>query len=170
MASTHGRRAPLTTASVVEVSEESRCLPPSIELAEVQTMINEHNNLRPAHTPPLRIKKTVFYTGYLLPHKGTAYVLNALNIPQQVAQEPEVKLLGNSVLITPKPATKDVLKRTGDMGTKIEFEVDKVGNWEGRVWAAIVKPVDPKVRIYTGMCPKRSQMGRVFRDSSKASR
>lgn len=132
-------------------------------------MINEHNILRPVNTPPLRIKKTVFYTGYLLPHKGTAYVLNALNIPQQVAQEPEVKLLGNSVLITPKPATKDVLKRTGNMGTPVEFEVDKVGSWEGRVWAAIVKPVDPKVRIYTGMCPERNQAIRVSRRSSEGS-
>ncbi|TGZ83721.1 hypothetical protein EX30DRAFT_338338 [Ascodesmis nigricans] len=146
--STRGRRAPLT-GTVIEVSEESRCLPPSIELSEVQTMINEHNALRLPHTSELRIKKTVFYTGYLLSNKSTAAVLNALSIPAQVGAESDVKLLGNSVLITPKPASQSVLHKTGPLGTKVEFEVEKVGCWDKRVWAAIVKPVDEKVRVYT---------------------
>lgn len=86
-------------------------------------------------------------------------MLNKLGIPGKVAVAGngggdgvgEVKLLGNSVLITPKPATRTVLRKTGEMGTRVEFEVASTGCWEGKVWAACVRPVNPKIRIYTGI-------------------
>ncbi|KAI5776881.1 hypothetical protein EDC01DRAFT_680673 [Geopyxis carbonaria] len=146
-ATTAGRRAHLK-ADVIQVAEESRCLPPSVELREVQKMITDHNAAaRGPHA--LRIKKTVFYTGYLLNSPTTAALLNALEIPRKVATEMDVKLLANNVLITPRPASRAVLAKTGALGRRVEFEVTGVGCWENRVWAAMVKPVDPSIRIYT---------------------
>jgi len=60
-----------------------------------------------------------------------------------------VRLLANNVLITPRPATKSVLDKTGPLGRRVEFEIIKVGNLESRIWAALVKPTDPTIRMYS---------------------
>ena len=108
------------------------------------------------HAAPLRIKKTVYYTGYLLKSQASADVINSLELAKHVVGE-GMRLLANSVVITPRPASSAVLKKTGPLGRKVEFEIVKVGQWENRVWAAEVKPVDPTVRIYTGMLPPPTQ-------------
>jgi hypothetical protein len=155
---TYNRRAHLKV-EVIQVAEVARCLDPTVELTQIQTMVQEHNTVqRLTHGhrfSPLRIKKTVFYTGYLLNSATSAHVLNALEIPAMLAKDNDVKLLANNVMITPRPASKSVLAKTGPLGRKVEFEVVGVAHWENKVWAALVKPVDESVRIYTGMSPAR---------------
>jgi hypothetical protein len=90
------------------------------------------------------------YPGYLLSSTETTTLLNALEIPKMVASEPDVKLLGNSVLITPRPAPHHIIQKVGGLGTKVEFEVTGLGHWDNRVWAARVKSTDPSAKIYTG--------------------
>ncbi|KAF8541967.1 hypothetical protein BDD12DRAFT_651267, partial [Trichophaea hybrida] len=139
---------------VIQVAEIARTLDPTVELSQIQKMVNEHNSAQRAVQgrggySPLRIKKTVFCCGYLLSAAASASLLNTLEVPSMVAKENDVKLLANNVLITPKPASKTVLSKTGPFGTKVEFEVTGVAHWECRVWAALVKPVDETVKVYT---------------------
>lgn len=87
-----------------------------------------------------------------------------------VSKESDVKLMANSVLITPRPAPLSVLSRAGGLGAKLEFEVVGLGQLDEKVWAAkgvlstrgsrvtsinvlAVQPVDPSVKVYTGICP-----------------
>lgn len=132
---------------VIQVAKIFRFLDPMVELVQVQNLINEHNSLSPR--PPLRIKKTVYYTGYLLTPTESAYVLNSISFPKTIANEQDVKVLASSVLITRKPATRPLLRKTGPIGRKIKFEIIGVGHWENKVWAALVKPVDPSIQIYS---------------------
>jgi hypothetical protein len=120
-----------------------------VELAVIQEMLNEHNVNKPAHRKPIKIKKTVFCTGYLLNSQTTGTLLNDLQVPAMVADEPDVKYVANNVLITPKPANKTILDAVGPLGTKVEFEVMGVAHHNHRVWAALVKPVDESIKIYT---------------------
>lgn len=149
---TYSQRASLDH-EVIQVAEVPRSLDPTVELSQVQRMVDEHNAFQRAqgraNYPPLRIKKTVFCTGYLLNAASTASLLNVLEVPAMFGKESDVKLLANNVLITPRPASKSILSRTGPFGTKVEFEVVGVGNHDNRVWAARVKPVDESVQIYT---------------------
>lgn len=85
--------------------------------------------------------------GYLLPPSTASHLLKSLPIPNDNG----VKLLGHSVLITPRPANPQVLSRVGGLGNKVDFDVIGWGHWENRVWAAIVKPANPDMEIYTGM-------------------
>jgi hypothetical protein len=115
-------------------------------------MMNEHNQMQRTVQSRsfLKMKKTVFLTGYMLNSAATAHVLNELETPALALKEQDVKLFANNVLITPRPATKSVLDRTGPLGRRVEFEIIKVGNLESRIWAALVKPTDPTIRIYSG--------------------
>ncbi|KAI5279244.1 hypothetical protein KEM52_004447, partial [Ascosphaera acerosa] len=65
------RLRPPIAATVVEVAELTRYLDPVAEAAEVQRMVNLHNQAvadggtADAHRPRLSIRKSVFFTGYL---------------------------------------------------------------------------------------------------------
>lgn len=151
VATTYQRRAHLKT-EVIQVAEITCYLDPTTELSKIQMMVGEHNlsqRTTLGRHNPLKVKKTVFYTGYLLNAAGSAALLNELEVPSMVAKESDVKLLANNVLITPRPASKTVLAKTGQFGKCVEFEVVSVGQWENRIWAALVKPVDENVRIYS---------------------
>lgn len=57
-------------AEVIQVADTLTTLDPVVETSEVQRMINDHNTTiraeNPAHYLPWEIKRTVFFTGYLL--------------------------------------------------------------------------------------------------------
>lgn len=84
--------------------------------------------------------------GYLLPPSTASHLLKSLPIPNDNG----VKLLGHSILITPRPANPQVLSKVGGLGNKVDFDVIGWGHWENRVWAAIAKPVNPDMTIHTG--------------------
>lgn len=52
-------------------------------------------------------------------------------------------------MITPRRANQQILHKVGGLGNQVEWEVIGTGCWQDRVWAALVRPVDNRVKYYT---------------------
>ena len=146
------QRHPIT-AEVIQVEDQEGTMDPVSEVAEVQRMINVHNAAITARTAPpgsrpYRIKRSVFYTGYLLSPSDTDRMKSLVRLPASVPEH-EVKYLANNILITPRPAPRSILDKVGDIGAKMRWKVSGLANFEGRVWAARVQPCTPGAKIYT---------------------
>ncbi|EQL28549.1 hypothetical protein, variant [Blastomyces dermatitidis ER-3] len=147
-------------AEVIQVAEEAAFLPPVAEAAEVQRMINSHNkvltstsgNTTKSPYGRLRIKRTVFFTGYLLSNTDSSriinYVLNPL-IPPNMPDSNDIKYMANSILITPRPISNSILDRVGGMGKTVRWRITDTGVFENKLWAARVTPVLDSEIIYT---------------------
>lgn len=144
---------------VVQVTEQATTLDPVTEVAEVQRMINSHNQAiltgnHPGIGPyrksptPLAIKRTVFYTGYLLSPTDTDRLLTLLDLPPGTPAN-DVRCLANNILITPKPAPASILQQVGGIGRQIRFRVTHSTALENKLWAVKVAPTDPTISIYT---------------------
>lgn len=145
---------------VIQVAEECVFLDPVVEAAEVQRMINAHNlslknpalNVTSSPYGRLRIKRTVFYTGYLVSSADSArlisQILNPI-LPNGLAESNDLKYMANNVLITPRPAPKSILDKVGGLGRKFRWQVTGTGVFENKVWAARVAPVPPTETYYT---------------------
>jgi len=145
-------RAPIT-AEVVQVTESATQLDHVTEVAEVQRMINAHNTLvkagtAPPGTIPLQIKKTVFYTGYMIPPVMTEKLLSLVKLPQGTL-ESGIRFLANSILITPKPCPKSILDKVGGIGNKVVWKVTGISCFENKLWAARVEPVPKSQKYYS---------------------
>ncbi|KKK22235.1 hypothetical protein P175DRAFT_0487004 [Aspergillus ochraceoroseus IBT 24754] len=152
-------RKPIT-AEVIQVAEGSMYLSPVIEAAEVQRMINSHN--LSVHNPALNgtkspygrlhIKRTIFYTGYLLSNADSdrliSQILNPL-LPPGLTDSNDLKFMANSILISPRPASRSLLDKVGGLGKKVKWMVDGTGVFENKVWAARLKPVPATEKYYT---------------------
>jgi len=143
------------TAEVIQVSEECAYLDPVTETAEVQRMINSHNlaaRNQSLAKGRLRIKRTVFYTGYLLSqedsHRLSHDLLGPL-LPPGFAESNNLKYMANSILIQPRPAPKSILDRIGGIGKRLTWQVTGTACFENRVWAARVAPVPATEPFYT---------------------
>ncbi|KAF2267629.1 hypothetical protein CC78DRAFT_530722 [Lojkania enalia] len=140
-------------ADVVQVTENATQLDPVSEVAEVQRMINSHNALvkagdAPLGTTPYQIKKTVFYTGYMIPASMTDKLTSLVKLPQGTP-ESEIRYLANSILITPKPCPKSILDKVGGIGAKVMWKVTGVSCFENKLWAARVEPVPKSQKFYS---------------------
>ncbi|KAI9723688.1 MAG: hypothetical protein M1812_000988 [Candelaria pacifica] len=140
-------RKPIT-AEVVQVAEGSTTLSPITETAEVQRMINSHNASVPNHHGRLAIKRTIFYTGYIISPLDTTNLLSLINLPTQLPDN-EVKILANNILITPRPCPRSILDKVGGIGKKFTWQVTGTAVFENKVWAARVSPVPETERYYT---------------------
>ena len=145
----HPTRGPLT-AEVVQVADLSTVLDPVEEVAEVQRIINDHNALATGGRGQkrLQIKKTVFYTGYLINETDSQRLLTLAQLPSNMP-ESELKFHANNVLITPRPCNNSILEKVGGMGSKTTWEVTGTAVFENRIWAAQVRPVPATHKIYT---------------------
>jgi hypothetical protein len=135
-----GARAPIN-AKVVEVTELPSILDPVVEAAAIQKMINEHNLLciggaAPENMVPLELTKKVLYTAYQITSKTDSDRLISLVAPIPKS----VRRLANSIVITPFPASDDILARAGGLGKTIPFQVLETGQHDNRIWAAKVGP------------------------------
>lgn len=147
-------------AEVIQVIEECAYLDPVTETAEVQRMINAHNlaqrnqALAKVKSPysRLRIKRTIFYTGYLLSQEDSnrlaQNVLGPL-LPPGLSESNNLKIMANNILITPRPAPKSVLEKIGGMGKKLSWQVTGTACFENRIWAARVSPIPTTATYYT---------------------
>lgn len=143
-------------AEVVQVSEAETSMDPVSEVSEVQQMINVHNEAVRARDPqlpramavPYKIKRSVFYTGYIIQQPETDKLKSLVQLPQNCPDH-EVRMLANNILITPRPAPPSILDKVGGIGAKMGWRVTGVACLENRVWAARVQPVPPNARIYT---------------------
>lgn len=141
-------RKPLA-AEVIQVAALTHTLDPVTEVAEVQKLINDHNtHVRREGGPgmsPLHIQKHVFFTGYLLSSTTTHKLLEHFPVPN----DDDIRILASNIMITPRRAPQAILNKIGGLGNQVEFEVVGIGSWQDRVWAALVRPVDPKAKIHT---------------------
>ncbi|KAF7876369.1 hypothetical protein EAF04_001462 [Stromatinia cepivora] len=137
-------------AEVVQVADGATLLDPVMEAAEVQRLINDHNAAIDAGKfgERLQIKKTVFYTGYLINNTDTQKLLTLAQLPLNMP-DTEAKFLANNVLITPRPCPESILQKVGGMGSKTTWEVTGTAVFENKIWAARVRPVPETKKFYT---------------------
>jgi hypothetical protein len=142
-------RGPIT-AEVVQVADGATQLDPVQEAVEVQRLINDHNLAisQGARGRRLQIKKTVFYTGYLIDGTDTQKLLTLAQLPPNMP-DTEMKFLANNVLITPRPCPNSILDKVGGMGNKVTWEVTGTAVFENKIWAACVQPVPATAKYYT---------------------
>lgn len=146
-------RQPIT-AEVIQVAEQDSFMDPTTEIAEVQRMINTHNSAilsdtAPANATPYKLKRSVFYTGYLISPNDTEKLKTLAIPPNSNIDASELKILANNILITPRPAPHSILKKVGGIGAVQRWRVTGIANHESRVWAARVAPTNPETQIYT---------------------
>ncbi|WPH04336.1 Hypothetical protein R9X50_00722500 [Acrodontium crateriforme] len=144
---------PPITAEVIQVSEQEISMDPTTEIAEVQAMINAHNaailnGTAPPSSVPYKIKRSVFYTGYLIAQPDIERLKTLIKLPAG-CPEHELRYLANNILITPRPAPPSILDKVGGIGAKMTWKVTGVAIQEQRVWAARVAPSVASSKIYT---------------------
>lgn len=150
--STQSSRKPIV-AEVIQVAENATQLDPVDEIAVIQNMINQHNTLvkagnAPAGATPLQFKKTVFYTGYMLPANMKEKLSSLVNVPAGAPRD-DIRYLANSILITPKPCPKSILDKVGGIGAKVRWKVTGIACFENKLWAARVEPVPKNAKYYS---------------------
>ncbi|KAL8975614.1 MAG: hypothetical protein Q9197_000164 [Variospora fuerteventurae] len=138
-------------AEVIQVADAVTTLDPIAETAEVQRMINAHNTAihNGGHAlAPLEIKRSVFFTGYLISSVDSARLLKLVNLPSSLP-ESEVKFLASNIIITPRPCPRSILDKVGGIGRKQTWQVTGLGSLESRIWAARVTPIPADAKYHT---------------------
>jgi len=140
-------------AEVIQVDENFTQLNPVTEIAAIQRIINSHNlqvkaGNTPPGMPPYQIKKTVFYTGYMIQSGMTEKLSSLVKLPPGT-QEGDIRYLANSILITPKPAPRSILDKVGGLGAKVMWKVTGISCFENKLWAARVEPVPRGTKTYS---------------------
>ena len=139
-------------AEVIQVTDTATTLDPVVETAEVQRMINDHNAAITSKSSSggrrYELKRTVFYTGYLISPVDTSRLVTLMNLPSGMP-ESDVKVLANSILISPHPAEGAILKGVGGIGHKQNWQITGMAVYESKIWAARVAPVPPNSKFYT---------------------
>ena len=133
---------------MIQVADQITTLNPVIEAAEVQRMINAHNAKLPSMARPLELKRTVFYTGYLVSPADTAKLLSLVKIPPNLV-ESEIKYLANSILIVPRPADPNILEKVGGIGYKQTWQVTGFAFFQSNIWAVRVAPIPSVSSVHT---------------------
>jgi hypothetical protein len=136
---------------VIMVPDQATTLDPVAEVAEVQLLINEHNEHVTKKNMPgqrLMIKKTVFFTGYLINSADSQRLLTLAQIPAALKND-DLKYHANNIMITPKSCPTHILKKVGGMGAKMTWEVTGTACFENSIWAAAVQPVPPTAKYHT---------------------
>ena len=111
-------------------------------------MVNAHNVQLPPMAQPLELKRTVFYTAYLVSPADTVKLLSLVKIPPNLV-ESEIKYLANSILIVPRPADTNVLNKVGGMGYQQTWQVTSFAFYQSNIWAVRVVPVPSVANVYT---------------------
>lgn len=145
-------RGPLT-AEVVQVADTSTTLDPVVEVAEVQHMINMHNDMitkQPLEVrqSKLMIKKTVFFTGYMINSDDSKKLLKLAYIPPNMPEN-ELKFHGNNILICPRPCPPSILEKVGGMGSKMKWKVTGTACFDNSIWAACLRPIPDTAKFHT---------------------
>lgn len=143
-------RGPLA-AEVVQVADVCTYLDPVIEIAEIQHMINNHNDIvaKDPSKKTLRIKKTVFFTSYTISNDDSQKLMNLAQIPA-ARGEPGIIYHGNNILICPRPnPPPSIIEKIGGMGSKMMWQVTDTACYQDKLWAARVRPVPADAKYHT---------------------
>lgn len=151
----HGAGAARTPilAEVIPVADMATNLDPVVEIAEIQHIINDHNEAVAKQVNGFRgerlmIKKTVFFTGYMIDPADTKRLLTLASIPSDMP-ETELKYHGNNIMICPRPCPASILEKVGGMGAKMRWAVTGVACLDNSIWAACLRPVPDGARFHT---------------------
>ncbi|KXJ90233.1 hypothetical protein Micbo1qcDRAFT_205847 [Microdochium bolleyi] len=138
-------RGPIS-AEVVPVADISTTLDPVVEVAEVQHMVNGHNALvaQGRSGRKLSLKKTVFFTSYMIGHADTKRLFSLVSLPSG-----DLKLHANQILICPRPCPNDILAKVGGMDAKMTWQVTGTACYENSLWAVSVRPVPEHAPYHT---------------------
>lgn len=148
----NGTRIPFS-AEVVQVTEGDSTMDPITEVAEVQKMVNTHNQAVldgkvPAGTPPYTLKRNVLFTGYMISASDTQrlkdLVQSSFSLPDH-----QLKWLGNNIMISPRPASRNIMQKVGGIGAKMRWRIVGRGQYERRAWAIRVEPAIAGAQVYT---------------------
>lgn len=154
----NGIEGPVTRGTingeVIQVVDMVTYLDPIVEVAEVQQIIQEHNaalskRRRGTRGERLAIKKTVFYTGYMINNTDTQRLLTLAQTPQNLP-DGELKFHANNIMICPRPCPPAILEKVGGIGSKMIWEVTGTACFENTIWAVCVKPVPANAKFHTG--------------------
>lgn len=140
-------RGPLT-AEVIQVADISTTLDPVMEVAEIQTMINGHNDAiaKEGWRKKLYLKKSTFFTSYMLDKEHTERILAVANIPG--GKNEGIIVQGSNVIISPRPPTQNILDKVGGLGAKMNWQVTAIGCWQDKVWAALLAPLPVQAQYH----------------------
>jgi hypothetical protein len=154
----NGVETPMTrgpiNGEVIQVVDMVTYLDPIVEVAEVQQIIHDHNTAlskgqRGTRGERLAIKKTVFYTGYMINNADTQRLLTLVQLPQNLP-EGDLKRHANNIMICPRPCPPAILEKIGGLGSKMTWEVTGSACFENTIWEACVKPVPATAKFHTG--------------------
>lgn len=145
-------RSPIL-AEVIQVADMSTNLDPVVEIAEIQHMINHHNEavankIKGFRGDRLMIKKTVFFTGYMINPVDTKRLLSLASIPPGMS-DAELKYHANNIMICPRPCPPSILEKVGGMGSKMSWAVTGTACHDNSIWAACLRPVPDTARFHT---------------------
>lgn len=143
-------RGPIQS-EVIMVPDQATTLDPVAEVAEVQHLINDHNQHVTKKGMPhqrMKIKKTVFLTGYSISPADSQRLLSLAQIPAALRND-ELVYHANNIMITPKSCPPHILKKVGGMGAKVTWEVTGVACLDNSIWAAAVAPVPSHAKFHT---------------------
>lgn len=142
-------RGPLV-AEVIQVADSSTHLNPVVEVAEVQHMINYHNHVAPAgHAKgKLRIKKTVYFTSYMVAPEDSQKLVQLAQIPTNVNSN-DLIIHGNNILICPRPCPASILEKVGGLGSKMKWQVSGIGCYNDNIWAARLRPIPANAKFHS---------------------
>lgn len=140
-------------AEVIQVTEKATTLDPTTETAEVQRMINVHNAAIRARTAPpglipFQIKRSVFYTAYLIDASDTEKLASLVEIPPGMSKD-SIRFHANNIIITPRPCPNQVMRKVGGIGKKLSWRVIGMAFFERRIWAARVEPIPANAEYHT---------------------
>lgn len=150
--STNPTRGTIGT-EVIQVPNNSTTLDPLTEVTEVQRMIQQHNEellKQPLHLRPakLAIKKTVFFTSYMVGQEDKNKLLALANIPADINKN-SLKIHGSNIIICPKPCPKEILNKIGGMGSLMRWEVTGTACYHNSIWAACLTPAPGATSYHT---------------------
>jgi HAD domain family 1 in Swiss Army Knife RNA repair proteins len=140
-------RRPRIWYNVQEVKSLVTTLDQVTEVAEIQRMVNIHNQaVVDGRAPPgavmWKLTPSVAYTAYHIPHDYDRRKLAQLARIPQKHQKDVIHLCTHAVLRT-GALTQDQLALLGGLKRSTRFRVAFVGSHDIGIWAAKIEPVDP---------------------------
>lgn len=131
--------------------EGATTLDPVVEVAEVQSMINAHNNavfsgVSKSPYGRRKIKKSVSCTGYLISPADSLKLIGLVKLPQGTPDS-DIRFLANHIAIAYRHMTMAQLNRVGGIGKKLSWQVTGTALLDNKLWAARVSPL-PETEEY----------------------
>lgn len=144
-------------ADVFPVCEMANYLDMETEASEVAKLLKRHNTaLAEAHPGSINgtmnirwtIKENYIYCGYLISAADSTRLISLANIPANLIDSSDVRLMANNILISPHQPSSTMLDRVGGKGKHMTWQVTGIATLENRIWAAKVQKVG-EGKVYT---------------------